>query len=146
MLSLLDCDVKVPNSTFYGGREHKKTLFFFFLWTYQQSFRIQLPKNRQHLTNWKCWNESDKVWNSADSLFGCRFRSRCRRRCFSSLISPVHNVPLKEGGQIQTYCSSLNCWQVAPFLQGFGSHLFMAGNEEIEIYFSINSLLIGLLD
>ena len=94
----------------------------------------------------KCWNKTDKVWNNANSLFGCRFRSRCRRRCFSSLISPVHNVPLKEGGQIQTYCSSLNCWQVAPFLQGFGSHLLMAGNEEIEIYFSINSLLIGLLD
>ena len=35
-------------------------------------------KIRQHLTNWKSWNRSDEVWNSANSLFGWRFRCRCR--------------------------------------------------------------------
>ena len=29
--SLQDYDVKMPNFTFYGGREHKTTVFFFFL-------------------------------------------------------------------------------------------------------------------
>ena len=29
--SLQDYDVKMPNFTFYGGREHKATVFFFFL-------------------------------------------------------------------------------------------------------------------
>ena len=35
-------------------------------------------KIRQHLTNWKSWNRSDEVWNSANSLFGWWFRCRCR--------------------------------------------------------------------
>ena len=28
-----NCDVKLPNFTFSGGRDHKKTIFFFFLST-----------------------------------------------------------------------------------------------------------------
>ena len=31
--SLFDYDVKLPNFTFCGGREHKATTFFFFSWT-----------------------------------------------------------------------------------------------------------------
>ena len=38
--SLHDYDVKVPNFTFCGGREHKTTNFFFFSWTSIQYFRI----------------------------------------------------------------------------------------------------------
>ena len=34
----------VPNFTFWGGREHKTTIFFFFSWTSMQSFRIHLQK------------------------------------------------------------------------------------------------------
>ena len=30
-------DVKMPNFTFYRGRERKTTIFFFFLWTYRNS-------------------------------------------------------------------------------------------------------------
>ena len=41
---LHDYDVKMPNFTFCGGREHKKTISFFFRWTLIQSFRIQLQK------------------------------------------------------------------------------------------------------
>ena len=44
---------------------------------------------------------------------------------------PVHKVPLNDGGQIHTKLSSFICWQVAPFLQGFGSHLFMAEKGQI---------------
>ena len=43
--SLHDYDVKMPIFTFCGGREHK-TFFLLFL-----SFRIQLQKKCQHLTN-----------------------------------------------------------------------------------------------
>ena len=31
--SLPNYDVKRPNFTFYGGKEHMTTIFFFFLWT-----------------------------------------------------------------------------------------------------------------
>ena len=50
-------------------REHKTTTLFFFPWTSIQSFRIQLQKNSQHLTNWTRWNKRDKVWSSATSHF-----------------------------------------------------------------------------
>ena len=45
--SLLDNDVKVPNFTFSGGREHKMTTMFSFSWTstLSISYRIQLQKN-----------------------------------------------------------------------------------------------------
>ena len=49
--SLHDYNVKVPNFTFCRGREQKTTTFFFFSWTLIQSFRIQLQKICQHLTN-----------------------------------------------------------------------------------------------
>ena len=42
--SLHDYDVKMPNFTFFGGREHKTTTFFFFSRTLMQYFRIQLQK------------------------------------------------------------------------------------------------------
>ena len=45
LLSLHDYDVKLPNLTFCGGREHKTMALFFFFWTLIQSFRIQLKKN-----------------------------------------------------------------------------------------------------
>ena len=35
--SLHDYDVKIPNFTFCGGREHKTTTFFFYSWTSVQS-------------------------------------------------------------------------------------------------------------
>lgn len=54
----------------------------------------------------------------------------------------MHRVPLKDGGQIHTNLSSLICWQVAPFLQGFGSHLFKAVKELcMLINESLNKLL-----
>ena len=43
--SLHDYDVKMPNFTFCGGREHKTTTLFFFSWTSILSFRIQIQKN-----------------------------------------------------------------------------------------------------
>jgi len=42
---LHDYNVTLPNFTLYEGREHETTIFFFFLWTSIQSFRIQLQKN-----------------------------------------------------------------------------------------------------
>ena len=38
--SLHDYNVKLPNLTFFRGREQKTTTFFFFSWTLMQSFRI----------------------------------------------------------------------------------------------------------
>ena len=55
--SLHDYDVKMPNFTFCGGREHKATTFFFFFSTSIQSFRIQLQKK-----NAKIWRiEWDRI-------------------------------------------------------------------------------------
>ena len=42
--SLRDYVVTMPNFTFCGGRVHKTTTFFFFCWTFIQSFRIQIQK------------------------------------------------------------------------------------------------------
>ena len=43
--SLHDYDVKTPNFTYGGGREHKTTTLFLFSWTSLHSFRIrQLQK------------------------------------------------------------------------------------------------------
>ena len=81
--SLYDYDVKMPNFTFCRGHEHKTTTFFFFSWTSIPSFRIQLQKKCQHLTNWTSWKKRDKVWSRATSLFQCRFRSRRSRCCLS---------------------------------------------------------------
>ena len=35
-------------------------------------------KDRQHLTNWMAWNNSNNPWNSVNSLFKGRFRQRRR--------------------------------------------------------------------
>ena len=82
--SLHDYDVKTLNLTFCGGRERKTTTLYFVSYTSMQSFRIQLHKKLQHLTNWLRWNKRDKDWGSACSLFKIRFRCRRRRRCLSS--------------------------------------------------------------
>ena len=49
--SLHDYKVKVPNFEFCRGRKHETTTFLFFSWTLIQSFRIELQKICQHLTN-----------------------------------------------------------------------------------------------
>ena len=42
--SLHDNDMKMPNFTFCGERDHKTTTLFLFSWTSIQSFKIQLQK------------------------------------------------------------------------------------------------------
>ena len=42
--------------------------------------------NCQHLTHWTRWNNRDKVWTSATSLFKWHFRSRRRSCCLSPLV------------------------------------------------------------
>ena len=42
--SLYNYDVKMPNFTFCGGREHTTTTFVFFSWTLIKFFRIQIQK------------------------------------------------------------------------------------------------------
>ena len=86
--SLHDYDVKTLNLAFCGGRERKTTTLYFVSYTSILSFRIQLHKKLQHLTNWLRWNKRHKDWGSAYSLFKLRFRCRRRRRrrCLSSLF------------------------------------------------------------
>ena len=79
--SVHDYDVKLSNFTFFGGREHKTTSFFFFSWTLMQYFRIQLQKNLPTFDEM-----NDKVWSSETSLFKWRIRGRRRRCCLSSLL------------------------------------------------------------
>ena len=49
----------------------------------------------QYLTNWTRWNERDKVWDRANSLFKWRFCCLCLRCCLSSLL--LIGARLKEG-------------------------------------------------
>ena len=64
-----DYDVKMPNFTFFGECEHKRTTFFFFSWNLSQSLKIQLQKIYQNLTNRTRWNKRDIVWTYDSSLF-----------------------------------------------------------------------------
>ena len=82
--SLHGYDVKMPIFTFCGEREHNTTTFFLFSRPLISLLEFNPRKNGQHLTNWTRWNERDKVWSSATSLFNWRFRSRRRRCCLSS--------------------------------------------------------------
>ena len=43
--------MKVLNFTFYGGREHKTTIFFFFFELGYTPFEFNSRKSRQRLTN-----------------------------------------------------------------------------------------------
>ena len=43
--SLHDYDVKLPNFTFCGGREHKITIFVLFFLNFDESFEMKLHKN-----------------------------------------------------------------------------------------------------
>ena len=79
--SLNDYNLKMPHISFCGGREHKATSCFFFLWILLE---FNFSKNRQHLTNWTKWNKRSKVWSSATSLFKWRFRGRRHRCCLRS--------------------------------------------------------------
>ena len=77
----------MPNSTFCGGREHKRTAFFFLLeLRYSLLEFVNSRKNCQLLTKWKKWNKRDEVWSSETLPFKWRFR--CRRCCLSSLKRP----------------------------------------------------------
>ena len=68
----------MPNFTFCRrGREHETITFLFFSWTLIQSFRIQLQKNCQRLTNYTKWNKRHKLWSSTNSLFKWLFKWRC---------------------------------------------------------------------
>ena len=66
-----------------------------------KSFRIQLLKNCQHLTNWTKWNKREKLWSSATSLFNWRFRSRRGRFWLNSLIDTKRCItfltPVEQG-------------------------------------------------
>ena len=83
--SLHDYDVKLPNFTYCGGREHKTVTFFFFPELRYCPLEFNSRKNCQHLTNWTRWNKRDKVWSSATSLCKWRFRGRRCRCCLSFL-------------------------------------------------------------
>ena len=73
---LHDYDVKKPNLTFPGGREHKTATFFFFSELRYSFYNSTPEENCQHSTE----IEQDGISR--------RFRRRRRRRCLSS---PLHN-------------------------------------------------------
>ena len=50
------------------------------------SFRIQLHKNCQQLTNWTRWKKRDKAWSSAISNFNWRYWSRDSRCCLKATL------------------------------------------------------------
>ena len=73
-------------SRFVEDRNTRQHLSFSFPELWYRPLEFNSKKVWQELTNWTRWNERDKVWGSANSLFKWRFRSRSRRRCLSSLI------------------------------------------------------------
>ena len=73
-------------SRFVEDGNIRRLLSFSFPELWYSPLEFNSKKVWQELTNWTRWNERDKVWGSANSLFKWRFRSRRRRRCLSSLI------------------------------------------------------------
>ena len=62
-------NVKRPNVTFYGGRGHTTTNFFFSIWTGIKPLRIQLQEKSPTFDELSGSKERDKVWKNANSLF-----------------------------------------------------------------------------
>ena len=90
----------------------------FFLELRYSPLEFNSRKSRQHLTREKSWNKSDELWIS---LFGWRFRGRCRRHCLSSLIIGHCNWKVSIMGQWYLYESSFFrlskiCWASFHFI------------------------------
>ena len=80
--SLHDYNVKMPNFTFWRGRENtRQRLSYSFLELRCSLLEFKSRKNCQHLTNRTRWNKCYKVCSSATSLFERRFLSRRCRCC-----------------------------------------------------------------
>ena len=76
-------DVKMPNFTFYRGRERKTTIFFFFLWTYRNSRFLKISPTFRQIKRVRI---RFMKFKTARIHFVCNFsRCRCRHRCLSSL-------------------------------------------------------------
>ena len=90
--SLHDYDVKLPNFTSYGRGENKTTTF---PGLRSSPLEFNCRKTCQHLTNWTRWNNCDKVWSRAISLFKGRFRSRRRCCCLSYFLTLTSHLGQK---------------------------------------------------
>ena len=119
--------MKMPNS---WGREPEATTFLFFSWTLIQSFRLQLQKNCQHLTNLTRWNKHNKVWGSSNSLFKWRFRNR--HRYLSSNTPSGQNRRIRRSSIVGIEVSGFFKWHfiswveveyMNPFLSPFNLNL-----------------------
>ena len=100
---LHDYDVRVSNFTFCRGREHKTTTSISFPELSYNPLEFNSRKICQHLTNWTSWNNHNKVWSSATSLFKWRFGSRRRRCWLSSLL--LNSLSLHRLGCLSDYTS-----------------------------------------
>ena len=81
-LLLHDYNVKMPNFTFWRGRENtRQRLSYSFLELRCSLLEFKSRKNCQHLTNWTRWNKCYKVCSSATSLFKRHFLNRRCRCC-----------------------------------------------------------------
>ena len=81
-LLLHDHNVKMPNFTFWRGRENtRQRLSYSFLELRCSLLEFKSRKNCQHLTNWTRWNKCYKVCSSATSLFKRHFLNRRCRCC-----------------------------------------------------------------
>ena len=77
-LLLHDYNVKMPNFTFWRGRENtRQRLSYSFL----ELRRSLLEFKSRNLTNWTRWNKCYKVCSSATSLFKRHFLNRRCRCC-----------------------------------------------------------------
>ena len=80
---LHDYNVKMPNFTFWRGRENtRQRLSYSFLERRCSLLGFKSRKNCQHLTNWTRWNKCYKVFSSATSLFKRHFLNRRCRCCW----------------------------------------------------------------
>ena len=126
---LHDYDVKMPNFTFYEGRNKRQRSFL-------SLSKLECgPKKSTNqkfpMMNWARWNKRDEIWSCATSLFNWPFRSRRRCCWLSSLASPL----LLERGSTEWEVMDSNPSLPADVLWGsFVTHSFLPRGGEMNAW------------
>ena len=124
LLSVHVYDLKLPNVRFCRGWEHKTTIFTFFCEVRYSPLKSNSWKNRQLMTNYKNWNESDEFERARILFFWLKFLS-----LLPLLLLKLFNVAWqggKESSDPNTQDDSKECMLWFCFILGLNFISFAA--------------------
>ena len=96
--SVHDYDLKTPNFTFCGGREHKTTTFCFFFWTLIQSWLFVHKALDEFSTGWKIWPDTLFTRNCRTVIFSSKASNNTSRKSMFARIHAATPLPFKNLG------------------------------------------------